>query len=220
MQSKKTGQDWETKAIFSWLQQSFPFFQLWAGHVRLYLFLKPKVPPCHLVLPPLLHSEDTSQVRSDTFPSKDGCFIPKCICIYPAHGRYQAHDLAWFISYVPVHHPSPYHPVSTDSLLTFTSWDQVLITSNLNRCSRINPGPFWLTNTSKIWHPTYEYNIYKPSYLYNSVEVKVLVAQSCLTLFKPKNCSLPGFPVHGIFSGKNTRVGSHSLLHWIRLRSR
>ena len=64
MRSKKTGQDWETKAIFSQLQQSFPFYQLWAGHVRLYLFLKPKVPSCRLVLPPVPHSEDTSQVRS------------------------------------------------------------------------------------------------------------------------------------------------------------
>ena len=147
----------------------------------------------------LFPTQRTRPKSGHTFPSKDGCFIPKCICIYPAHGRYQAHDLAWFISYVPVHHPSPYHPVSTDSLLAFTSWGQVLITSNLNHCSRINPGPFWLTNASKIWHSTYEYNIHKPSYLYKSVEVKVLVAQSCLTLFKPKNCSLPGFPVHGIF---------------------
>ena len=176
--------------------------------------------PCHLVLVPVPHSLDMSQVRSDTFPSKDGYFMPKCICIYPAHGRYQAHILAWFIFCVAVHHPSAYHPGSTDSLLTSTSWGQILITWNLNRCSRINPGPFWLTNTSKIWHATYEHSIHKPSYLYKIMEVKVLVAQSCLTLFKPKNCSLPDFPVHGIFSGKNTRVGSHSLLHWVRLRSR
>ena len=45
MGSQKIGQDWETKAIFSRLQQSFPFCQLWAGHVRLHLLLKPKVPP-------------------------------------------------------------------------------------------------------------------------------------------------------------------------------
>ena len=38
------------------------------------------------------------------------------------------------------------------------------------------------------------------------------VAQSCLTLCDPMDCSLPGSSVHGIFPGKNTGVGCHFLL--------
>ena len=37
-----------------------------------------------------------------------------------------------------------------------------------------------------------------------------LVAQSCPTLYDPKNCSPPGFSVHGDSPGKNTGVGSHA----------
>ena len=39
------------------------------------------------------------------------------------------------------------------------------------------------------------------SYFYYSLrkKVKVLVAQSCPTLYDPMECSLPGFSVHGIF---------------------
>jgi len=38
------------------------------------------------------------------------------------------------------------------------------------------------------------------------------VAQSCLTLSDPMDCSLPGSSIHGIFPGKGTGVGSHCLL--------
>ena len=38
------------------------------------------------------------------------------------------------------------------------------------------------------------------------------VAQSCLTLSNPMDCSLPGSSVHGIFPGKSTGVGCHCLL--------
>ena len=41
---------------------------------------------------------------------------------------------------------------------------------------------------------------------------KVLVAQSCLTLCNPIDCSLPGFSVHGDSPGKTTGVGCHALL--------
>ena len=41
------------------------------------------------------------------------------------------------------------------------------------------------------------------------------VAQSCLTLCDPMDCSLPGSSVHGIFPGKNTGVGCHYLLQEI-----
>ena len=42
-----------------------------------------------------------------------------------------------------------------------------------------------------------------------------LVAQSCLTLFDPMNCNLPGSSVPGDFIGKNTGVGCHALLQGI-----
>ena len=47
--------------------------------------------------------------------------------------------------------------------------------------------------------------------------VCVLVAQLCLTICSPVDCSLPGSSVHGIFPGKNTRVGCHSLRQMIFL---
>ena len=43
------------------------------------------------------------------------------------------------------------------------------------------------------------------------------VAQSCLTLCNPMNCSLPRFSIHGIFPGNNTGVGCHFLLQGIFL---
>ena len=48
-------------------------------------------------------------------------------------------------------------------------------------------------------------------------KLKVLVAQSCPTLCNPMDCSPPGSFVHGILHGKNTGVGSHSLLQGIFL---
>ena len=39
------------------------------------------------------------------------------------------------------------------------------------------------------------------------MKVKVLVAQSCLTLCNPMDCSPPGSFVHGDSPGKNTGVG-------------
>ena len=47
--------------------------------------------------------------------------------------------------------------------------------------------------------------------------MKVLAAQSCLTLCDPIDCSLLGSSVHGIHLGKNIGVGSHSLLQGIFL---
>ena len=43
----------------------------------------------------------------------------------------------------------------------------------------------------------------KPHQTLNSIYV-CLVAQSCLTLSNPLDCSPPGSSVHGIFSGKST----------------
>ena len=41
------------------------------------------------------------------------------------------------------------------------------------------------------------------------------VAQSCLTLCDPMDCSPPGSSIHGIFQAKNTGVGCHLLLQGI-----
>ena len=43
----------------------------------------------------------------------------------------------------------------------------------------------------------------------------VLVAESCLTLYNLMDCSPPGSSAHGTSPGKNTGVGSHSLLQGI-----
>ena len=43
-----------------------------------------------------------------------------------------------------------------------------------------------------------------------------LVAQLCPTLCNPRDCSLLGSSVHGIFPGKTTGVGCHFLLQRIR----
>ena len=43
----------------------------------------------------------------------------------------------------------------------------------------------------------------------------VLVAQSCLTLYNPMDCSLPGSSVHGDSPGKNTREGCNFLLQGV-----
>ena len=45
----------------------------------------------------------------------------------------------------------------------------------------------------------------------------VLVAQSCLTLCDPMDCSPPGSSVYLDSPGKNTGVGCHSLLQGIFL---
>ena len=47
------------------------------------------------------------------------------------------------------------------------------------------------------------------------MKVKVLVAQSCLTLCDSMDCSPPDSYVHGIFPGKNTAVGYCFLLQGI-----
>ena len=39
--------------------------------------------------------------------------------------------------------------------------------------------------------------------------------QLCLSSCDPLDCSLPGSSVHGIFPGKNTEVGCHTLLQGI-----
>ena len=45
--------------------------------------------------------------------------------------------------------------------------------------------------------------------------VRVLVTESCPTLWDPMDCSPPGSTVYGIPQGKNTGVACHSFLQWI-----
>ena len=45
--------------------------------------------------------------------------------------------------------------------------------------------------------------------------VRVLVTESCPTLWDPVDCSPPGSTVYGIPQGKNTGVACHSFLQWI-----
>ena len=52
--------------------------------------------------------------------------------------------------------------------------------------------------------------------LLSKTNVKVVsFAQSCPILYDPMDYSPPGFSVHGDSPGKNTEVGSHSLLQGI-----
>ena len=46
------------------------------------------------------------------------------------------------------------------------------------------------------------------------------VAQSCLTLSDPMDCSLQDSSIHGIFPGKSTGVGCHCLLHSTALKGK
>ena len=49
----------------------------------------------------------------------------------------------------------------------------------------------------------------------NTLPCVCLVAQSCLTLCNPMDCSPPGSSVHEDSPGKNTGVGCHALLRGI-----
>ena len=58
-------------------------------------------------------------------------------------------------------------------------------------------------------------NIPLPTWLWSLGCCCCLVAQSCLTLCDPLDCSPPGSSVHGDSPGKNTGVGCHFLLQGI-----
>ena len=78
--------------------------------------------------------------------------------------------------------------------------------------------------------PTYDFCSRQPAWFVSTTRVGLEseseVAQSCLTLCDPMDCSLPGSSVHGIFQarvlicpwdfpGKSTRVDCHFLLQGI-----
>ena len=58
-------------------------------------------------------------------------------------------------------------------------------------------------------------HIYISSCIFLMISFLCLVAQSCLTLCNPLDCSLPGSSVYGDSPGKNTGVGCHALLQGI-----
>ena len=69
---------------------------------------------------------------------------------------------------------------------------------------------------SGLWVWTFWHTIIhskNPIYL----KMKVLVVQLCLTIFDPRDCSLPGSSVHGFFQATITGVGCHFLLQGIFL---
>ena len=68
---------------------------------------------------------------------------------------------------------------------------------------RLLPEPVATSVFSKCWH------------LLNGVYVLCLVAQSCLTLCDPMDCSPPVCSVRGDSPAKNTGVGCHALLQGI-----
>ena len=61
---------------------------------------------------------------------------------------------------------------------------------------------------SRTWSPTIYCYYWKR-------KGKVLVTQSCPTLWHPMDCSPAGSSVHGDSPGKNTRAGCHALLQRI-----
>ena len=73
------------------------------------------------------------------------------------------------------------------------------------------------TNTLHTHHRhTHTYiQIYTYLFLHICEYVLCLVAQSCLTLCNPTDCSPPGSSAHGDSPGRNTGVGCHALLQGI-----
>ena len=91
---------------------------------------------------------------------------------------------------------------------TLQHWTQIPFSGSLSLLLRL------LTDCMRTIQRMMENLLYSKSTDLN-VKMKVLVAQLCLTLCNPIDCSLPGSTVHGDSPGKNTRVGSHSHLQGI-----
>ena len=75
-----------------------------------------------------------------------------------------------------------------------------------------NQPPIKINKLKKNCSRTF-WSIYMP--LYRTGKVRVLVAQSCLTLCDPMDCNLPGLLCPWDHLGKNTGGGSHALLQGI-----
>ena len=71
------------------------------------------------------------------------------------------------------------------------------------------PSPCLLFSTSV---PCFFFQSVSTTYLFYYVwKVKALVAQSCLTLYEPMDCSPPGFPVHRVLQAR--------VLEWVAMLS-
>jgi len=51
--------------------------------------------------------------------------------------------------------------------------------------------------------------VYAPNYVYIFIDLRVIAAQSFMTLCNPMGCSLPGSSVHGILQAR--------LLEWVAI---
>ena len=54
----------------------------------------------------------------------------------------------------------------------------------------------WFTISQSTYQPQFKHSFK------NVLKIQVLVSQSCLTLYDPMDCSLPGSSVHGIFQAR------------------
>ena len=79
------------------------------------------------------------------------------------------------------------------------------------------PWPAYHTHT--YTHPTKLFPLRAQCFLPSSISIiqntNQMKSLGCVQLCNPIDCSLPGSSVHGIFPGKNTGVGCHSLLQGI-----
>ena len=122
------------------------------------------------------------------------------------------------------HHPIPFHPRLLFKLLT-EWWVKNGDSANTKRADEHKFVPHWLLMnthsapspssfpTSELHEDTTGTVLALPIWVYSYV--RCLVAQSCLTLCDPMDCSLPGFSVHGDSPGKYIGVGCHTFLQRI-----
>ena len=94
-------------------------------------------------------------------------------------------------------------------IISLSLWPSYLISLNL---IQLCPSVKGVNTSQQDWGESQTKHVEQ---CWNTVGKKESeVAQSCLTLCNPMDCSLPD-SIHGIFQGKNTGVGSHSFLQGI-----
>ena len=87
----------------------------------------------------------------------------------------------------------------------------------VNRVTKCQTWLKWLSKHSEGWGGPTLIIAHEPQ---GCVLCCTQLLQSCLTLWHPMNCSLPGSSVHGDFPGKNTGEGYIALLQGIFLTQR
>ena len=85
---------------------------------------------------------------------------------------------------------------------------------SLQSCPTVRPHEWQPTRLPSPWDSPGKNTGVGCHFLLQCMKVKSEreVAQSCLTLSDPMDCSPPSSSVHGIFPGKSARVGCHFLL--------